>query len=910
MRDELGDALIDTIIQVYKSLDLELEDNKIAEAIYRVFALKSLVPSKKGFLANSLGMLADFSAIMTNSSIGGLKARLRAISFLRRLRFNSNFDGDFYNLQLLASGIERPKDAWRHFYFEGYKLGFDPNIGFNTSHYLHSYPDVLSNNLNPYLHYLNSGAKEGRRVEPSHKIAEIVRSITQQNKLGRGINIKALLDVKDIKSLALGDLIIDENGKHDWKLLNDKSVKLSEFGLYDFRPNDDIVPVINDGKWFLEKFKLLSANPDYEAALKSINYNQFFKNSKPLVSIIVPIYGQLAYTLNCLDSLVKLKTNLSFEIIIGDDCSPDESVIILSKINNINIVSHDHNQGFIGNCNESVKHSKGRFIVLLNNDTRVCDYWLDKLIEPLMNNPEIGMTGSKLFYPDGSLQEAGGIVWADGSAWNYGRNDDPNRPRYCYSRDVDYVSGASIAIEKVFWNEIGGFDEIYRPAYYEDNDFAFMVRAHGKKVHYCANSHVIHYEGKTSGTDIKSGTKSYQIINQRKFYDKWQKTIETHNENGVNVWKERDRNKTKRVLIVDACNPTPWADAGSVATVNLIKQYQALGYHVSFVPEDNFLYQKREVDYLQDLGVECFYAPYEISMTGLLSRYGKAYDIVHLIRFSVAHKNIELIKKYSPQAKILFLNADLHYLRIQRQAELENSEELREKSEAMKLNEIEVIKNVDVTMVHSYFEKDLLEKNIEGVKIVYTPLIERLYDTITPPISRFDVMFLGGYNHPPNLDAAKWLINDIWPKLKPQIDSAARLLIVGSNPPEELKAFSSDDIVITGSVPELSPWFERTKLFIASLRYGAGAKGKILASLGHGVPVIATSIASEGMPFAEGKNIFTIDDIDEIISKAVEIYKLPPKDWLQLSKNAKDHIGDLHSFDAGLKSLEEALSFN
>ena len=140
-------------------------------------------------------------------------------------------------------------------------------------------------------------------------------------------------------------------------------------------------------------------------------------------------------------------------------------------------VRHDQNLGFVRNCNATAAMARGRHIVMLNNDTLVFPGWLDELIDILEGNPDIGLAGSKLIYPDGRMQECGAIIWRDGSAWNFGRLDDPRRPEHNYLRDADFVSGASIALPRQLWETLGGFDELFVPAYAEDVDLAFRVRA-------------------------------------------------------------------------------------------------------------------------------------------------------------------------------------------------------------------------------------------------------------------------------------------------------------------------------------------------------------------------------------------------------------------------------------------------
>ncbi|MBV6601925.1 glycosyltransferase, partial [Acinetobacter baumannii] len=151
------------------------------------------------------------------------------------------------------------------------------------------------------------------------------------------------------------------------------------------------------------------------------------------------------------------------------------------------------NGGFLECCNSTVQLARGEVIVLLNSDTRVVDGWLDELVEAFELFPKAGMVGSKLFNDDGPLPEAGGIFWRDGSAHNYGRGDDPNRPQYCFARQADFISGASIAIRKSVWDALGGFDPVYKPAYCEDADLAFRLRRAGYETWFVPTSRVIHY---------------------------------------------------------------------------------------------------------------------------------------------------------------------------------------------------------------------------------------------------------------------------------------------------------------------------------------------------------------------------------------------------------------------------------
>jgi len=261
----------------------------------------------------------------------------------------------------------------------------------------------------------------------------------------------------------------DPRDAHPWPLLLNRAHPLT--GFYDHRADDDLVRVAAEGAAFLRATDLSSGAPDFGSAISALNQADRVlaspaKHQAPAVSIVIPVHGQLAYTLNCLAGLFAHRSSASAEIIMVDDASPDGSVKLLPDIHGITVVRRKANAGFIASCAAGAAKARGGIIVLLNNDTRVLPGWLDALVASFADFPRAGLVGSKLLYPDGTLQECGGIVWREGTAWNYGRGDDPNRPQYTFAREVDFVSGASIAVPAKLWRELGGFDRHFAPAYY------------------------------------------------------------------------------------------------------------------------------------------------------------------------------------------------------------------------------------------------------------------------------------------------------------------------------------------------------------------------------------------------------------------------------------------------------------
>jgi GT2 family glycosyltransferase/glycosyltransferase involved in cell wall biosynthesis len=619
------------------------------------------------------------------------------------------------------------------------------------------------------------------------------------------------------------------------------------------------------------------------------------------VSIIIPVFNQFRFTQACLASLQEHQGTERFEVIIVDDCSMDATAEGVPQMPGVIYLRNEKNFGFIASCNRGAKKSRGKYLVFLNNDTLVRDGWLSALLDTFSQEPHAGIVGSKLVYPDGRLQEAGGIIWRDASGWNYGNADDPEKPEYNYLREVDYCSAAALMIPKALFESVGGFDSRYAPAYYEDTDLAFKVRKAGYKVLYQPLSEVIHYEGATGGTDLATGAKKHQDINRSTFAEVWTNELMARPANGEVAFLRQPPPGRKNILVIDHLLPMPDRDSGSLRMFQILKILRQLGHRVTFIP-DNLASTCPYIGELQKRGIEVVYHPYVKKVRDYLIAHGSSFDVVVLSRCDFARKHIADVRLHASQSRIIFDTVDVHYLRDDSEARLTRDPQMRRKARERQQLEHELIEQADETWVVSPVEQQLLQEKRPGKSIQLVSNIVDIPGSKTPFALRRDYLFIGGFQHRPNIDAVLFFVQKIYPLVSDHLRDA-KFYIIGDKAPPEIAALATERIIVAGLQRDVRPFFDNVKLSVAPLRFGAGVKGKINQSMAFGVPVVATSLAVEGMDLADHEDILVADEPEDFVRALIELYESEEL-WNRLSENSIRKTRASYSTDTASKTLE------
>ena len=655
--------------------------------------------------------------------------------------------------------------------------------------------------------------------------------------------------------------------------------------------------------------QILAALEGENNIIQEIYPLSFPTTDSPHVSIIIPVYNNVLYTFSCLSAILEANDDVSYEVIVVDDQATDDTPTMLSQMKGIHVVTAPQNSGFIAACNLGRSAARAPILVFLNNDAQVRSGWLSAIVGTFRNMAKAGIVGAKLLYPSGQLQEAGGVIWADATGWNVGRLDDPSHPQWNYARQVDYTSGACLAIRTDLFDILEGFDAYYAPAYYEDTDLAFRARKMGFQVWYQPFCEVVHHEGITSGTDISQGIKRYQEINRHKFFRRWQEVLATHQLSATDLPAALTRYTRGRILVVDHMVPTPDRDSGSVRMSAILGLLREMGWHVTLLPE-NLFFVAEAVEPLQLQGIEVVYAPYVTKPETFLQERGSEFDLIWLSRVDVAERIIPWIKHYCSSTPIVFDTVDLHYLRLQRQAVLLDDNALMQEANKMRERELNLARQVQVTVVVSPIEQTLLTNEDPALRVeIVSNIHEPLVSTVSPH-GRRGLLFVGGFSHPPNIDAIIYFSRHIYPIVRQRLGDVP-LYIVGADAPAEITQLGRmDGVKVVGYVQDLTPWFEKVRLMVAPLRYGAGVKGKINLSMSYGVPVVASPIAVEGMYLHDGQDVLVADpENSEVFSDAVAALYLDDALWEQISIKGLATLVEHFSSEMAQQGLQRVMEY-
>jgi GT2 family glycosyltransferase len=596
---------------------------------------------------------------------------------------------------------------------------------------------------------------------------------------------------------------------------------------------------------------------------------QFPEVASPRTSVVIPSFRQAHLLFQTLESLRACFAESPFELVVVDNASDGETQELLDRLVNVRVQRNGRNLGFGAACTLGAQLARGSYVYFLNNDTIVTPGWLEALVATLESYPGCGAVGSRLIHPDGRLQEAGGIVWSDGSGWGYGRGLDPQAPEVSYPREVDYCSAASLLVRRDLFLELGGFDERYAPAYYEDTDLCVAIWAAGHKVVYEPRSVVFHLEYGSSGEERAV---AMHRRNQQKLAAKWESLLADRLPPAAeNCVRARDRRSGRRVLVADDRVPNSGRGSGFPRARALLEALVQLGFVVTFVPTTDPTPYQPETRELQQLGVEVLYGARDLE-AALTERAG-LYDAAIVSRPHNAHL-IDVVRRLNPRAAIVYDAEAVFALRELLQASVEGT--VIPEAEAQERIELELglMEGADLVVTVSQPERRLVRERRPS------QAVEVWGDSVRPRRAksafrnRHDLLFVGGLGTPPNADAVSYLVREIFPTVQRQL--GCRLYVVGASPAPALfddPASFGEGVVFTGFVGDLAPVYDRARVFVAPHRFAAGAPHKVIEAMAHGVPCVVSQLLADQLEVTDGEEALVAGNARELAEKIARLYR-------------------------------------
>ncbi len=804
------------------------------------------------------------------------------------LRASPLFDAEFYlaNHPDLAAARHDPA---AHFAWVGAQSGAMPNRYFDTAWFLARNPAVAASGENPLLHWLREGTARGLDPNPFLDVdwylaqnpdAAGPNALTHWIEVGRaaGRDPNPMLDARAL-TLDHGTGPDFDPLLHWWHHgLRDG---LNPHPLFDaawYRAEHGLPPGADPLAHWLEVGRVagVPVAPHQAPGAAAPPAVAFPVEPAPDVSIIVPVYGHYADTLRCLHSVMLHSGDaVRYEVIVADD-KPAVRIapLLRERVPGLRIIENPGNLGFLRSCNNAAKSALGRHIVFLNNDTAVGPDWLAPLVRLADADPLVGLVGAKLLNADGTVQEAGGAVLSNGWGLPYGAGRDPAAPEVNFVRDVDVAVGACILVRREAFEQAGGFDDRYAPAFYEEFDLAFTLRDRGCRVVYQPASAVVHHGSNSYGTEARD---RHSQANHAKFCAKWARALLSQPLPNAPELHIRSRPAPSGIaLVIDDRVPEWDRNAGGVTLNQYLHLLQDMGYHVTFCPAFDAAPTQPYTAALQQDGIEVLHAPETLDRW--LRANGRQVDLVWTARPDVTGPILDLIRAET-RAPVLYYTHDLHHLRERRRWELEGDPHALTESKRLKRIETRIFAEVDRVMTPSEEEAVAIRADVPAAQVhAIPPYILPAAPLARPgPASARDALiFVGGYNHLPNVDAAVWLVQEIMPLVWATLPDM-RLLLVGNAPPPAVENLASRRVTVTGFVPDVAPLYAQARLSVNPLRYGAGVKGKIVASLQEGVPVVTTTVGNEGLGLVHGAEAWIAETAADFAAGVVALYRHPAR---------------------------------
>ena len=634
------------------------------------------------------------------------------------------------------------------------------------------------------------------------------------------------------------------------------------------------------------------AQVQLDAFLSSGASLSFAEPDRPQISVLMVLFNRAGLTLSCLRSLFA-ERDTCYEIVIVDNASTDSTTRLLSRIHGVTILHNKENNHFLRGVNQAAEAARGKHLLILNNDTELLPGTLSAALATLESEPSIGAVGGKLILPDGRLQEAGSIVWNDGSCLGYARGLQPLDPVTMFRRDVDYCSAAFLLTPRVLFDQLGGFDVRYEPAYYEETDYCMRLWQAGLRVVYEPSAVILHHEFASSNTmaDATDLHRQHQEI----FVRTHRKILKQHHAPNTDViLKARfaSPNDRRKMLFIDDQIPHRAAGSGFGRSHEILKGVVERGHTVSFFPTDSHQHWEEIYRYIpKDVEVMSGSTPGQLE--AFLEERQNYYDTILVSRPHNMEYLGALVRNHPGWFEgipIVYDAEALFSLRELGSREISGEVITKEERERAIREEIRLAASADIVTTASEREGRIFRENgIPRVEILGHTM--RPTPTAVPFGERNGFLFVGAIydDTSPNSDSVLWFLDQVLPRVREALGSSIRFTIAGVNTSTRIRTRALDGVRLVGAVEDLTAMYAKHRVFVAPTRFGAGIPHKVHEAAAYGLPVMATGLLAAQLGWKDRVHLCVADGAEKFAQRLIALYRDPAL-WESIRVGALERV--------------------
>lgn len=624
-------------------------------------------------------------------------------------------------------------------------------------------------------------------------------------------------------------------------------------------------------------------------------------SASPVVSVVVVVWNRADLTLRCVRALAG-QTDVAMEVIVVDNASTDETSDLLARIDGVSVIRNASNLGFTVAANLGAKAARGEFLLFLNNDAELVPGCISQLLNTARSSSLIGAVGGKLVFPDGRLQEAGSIIWSDGSCEAYGRGGDPAAPEYNFERPVDFCSAALLLTRRDVFHNLGGFDERYRPAYYEDADYCVRLWSDGHRVVYQPRAVAIHYEfGSAPSTEA-----SIELQRARRpmfvaLHADWLSSQLTKNDDPLAARSHPHGQPS--VLVIDDAVPDPRMGAGFPRAAALLHALEELGYLITLYvtaegrgSPSNRCFPEVEVVAGGPASLRAFLTSRRHHRLVIVSRPHNMQHVKAAVGAGLSVLGVPCV--YDAEA--------IYALREIGRRRLIGQPMPEQDAQALIDGELGLTRGCAAVLTVSEAERQVFASaGIPNVCIVGHAVLVR--PTPNAFARRDAILFVGAFGpDSPNEEAVLFLCCDVLPALRTS-GCHAPVVIAGARIPEHLKSLGDPAVSWHSDVDDLTALYDDARVFVAPTRYGAGIALKVVEAAARGVPIVCTPLVARQLGWEPGIELLTAESRREFAQAIASLYADPER-WLRLREAALRRVASDYSATAFRAALQNVLT--